>query len=161
MKYLNTSFITLMKVVGALYNLKGSTSHSNFPSVPLLNSSLVKNFPSLYHSKRSSIIINGYLYLMIILFNALQSMHILHDASLFGTRMIGEPQGEVLSLITPYYSSSQIFHFTSSFSILNCLYKLIFKRAASCINQISCWMSLIGGRPFGFKNNSPYLSSNI
>jgi hypothetical protein len=64
----------------------------------------------------------GYIFLMVMLFMAWYSMHILQLPSFFDTMMMGEPHGDVLGMMTPYSNNFYRYSFTS---MKNCLYNPI------------------------------------
>jgi hypothetical protein len=61
---------------------------------------------------------------MVILFMALDSVHILHPPSFFGLNIVGTAHGLKLSLIKPLSNKSWTWFFTSSF--LRCQYVCFF-----------------------------------
>ena len=68
---------------------------------PLLRSTLLNHCDRDNSSNMCSILGIGYLYLMVMLFTLLLSMHILHVPSFLGTNRVGTTQGLRLSLTYP------------------------------------------------------------
>ncbi|CAO2836271.1 unnamed protein product [Amaranthus hypochondriacus] len=113
---LSTSFISLMKVLGAPVNPNDITNHSYNPYLvlkavfhsspsliriwwyPLLRSILLNHWDLDSSSSMSSIRGIGNLYLTVILFTLRLSTHICHVPSFLGTSRVGTTQGLMLSL---------------------------------------------------------------
>ena len=167
MKSFRTSFINLMKVLGAFVKLNGMTSHSYSPSFilnvvfysspsliqiwwyPLFKSIFEKNFAPLKQSIKSSILGNGNLYLMVILLISLESIHILQPLSFFGLSTVGTTHGLKLSRINPLSIKSWTYLLTSSFSCGINLYTDLFGKLALGIRSIWWLILLIGGNEQG------------
>ena len=98
----------------------------------------------------------GYWLFIVILFKALKSTHMSHVPSFFGSKTKGDPQVDVLGLMTPLSRISWICFLISQFSKTDTLCMPMFGSGASYYNWISCWIPLLGGNPFGSWNISSY-----
>ncbi|EOY33325.1 Uncharacterized protein TCM_041283 [Theobroma cacao] len=104
----------------------------------------------------------GKRYLIVILFMARLSTHILHEPSFLGANKAGQAQGLLLSRTRPFSNNSSTCLCTSARCIGGILYAGRFGNAAPGTKSIACWMLRKGGRLFGKSslNNSPNSFNN-
>ena len=77
---------------------------------------------------------SGYRFFIMILFSARKSIQMRQVTSLFGTKTIGEPHGEVDGDMIPLFNNSWIFFFIYKLSMIDMRYIPIFKSGTSCCN---------------------------